>query len=136
MVIDSSALLAILFDEPEREEFISFVEADPIRLMSAATLLEAAIVWDQRQHARMRSGLNAFLDRAAIDVVDLDQVQAQIARSAYAQFGRGNHPAKLNMGDCFSYALAKKTRQPLLFKGDDFSRTDIDVVGPRKGRPR
>src|ERR1700757_5294971 len=128
MVIDTSALVAMLLDEPEAEQFESAVEADPIRLMSTASYLETAIVIETRFGEPGGRELDLWLHRAAVDLVGVDAAQADAARVAYRMYGKGNHRAGLNYGDCFSYALAKVSDQPLLFKGDDFGRTDIPGV--------
>jgi ribonuclease VapC len=125
MVIDSSVLVAILFGEPQAERFVDAIaEAEP-RLMSAANLLEAAIVVDNQLGPVAGRQFDRFVEQARIDIEPVTEVQVRIARQAYLDFGRGNHAAKLNFGDCFAYALAKATGEPLLFKGDDFEQTDI-----------
>jgi ribonuclease VapC len=126
MVIDSSALLAILFGEPEKRRFNELIEAHATRLMSAASYLETAIIIDTRLGYEGARGLKLFLAEAAIAIEPVTLEQAEIAREAYRRFGRGNHAAALNFGDCFAYALTKSTGEPLLFKGNDFSQTDID----------
>jgi ribonuclease VapC len=126
MVIDTSAILAILLGEPERRRFNERIEADPIRLMSAASYLETAIIVDDRFGYEGARDLKLFLTEAEIAIEPVSLEQAEIAREAYRRFGKGNHPAALNFGDCFAYALAKVTAQPLLFKGNDFAQTDID----------
>jgi ribonuclease VapC len=125
MVLDTSALAAILFDEPERRQFNEKIEADPRRLLSAATLVEITMVIEARSGEAGGRELDLLLHRARVEIVALDADQAEIARHAYRAYGKGRHPAGLNFGDCFSYALAKATGEPLLFKGDDFARTDI-----------
>ncbi len=125
MVIDSSALLAILLDEPERREFNERIEADPRRLISAATLLEASIALESRSGEFAGRELDLFIHRAGFEVVPVDQDQAEIARAAFRRYGKGRHAAGLNFGDCFSYALAKATAEPLLCKGSDFAQTDL-----------
>jgi ribonuclease VapC len=125
MVIDTSAVVAMLNDEPEAEWFEAAVEADSVRLMSTASYLETAIVIETRFGEPGGRELDLWLHRAAVDLVAVDADQAEIARSAYRTYGKGRHPAGLNFGDCFSYALAEVSNQPLLFKGEDFSRTDI-----------
>jgi ribonuclease VapC len=125
MVIDTSALLAILFDEPERRSFNEKIEADAIRLMSAGSYLEAAIIIDDRLGYDGLRDLKLFMNEAEIEIVPVTLEQAEIARDGYRRYGRGNHPASLNLGDCFAYALARSAQQPLLFKGDDFAKTDI-----------
>ena len=135
MVIDTSALVAMLNDEPEAERFEAAVEADQVRLMSTASYVETAIVIETRFGEPGGRELDLWLHRAAVDLVSLDSDQADAARVAYRMYGRGRHRAGLNYGDCFSYALAKMSGQPLLFKGDDFARTDIRGVLPGLHRP-
>ena len=125
MVIDTSAILAVLFDEPERRRFAEMIEADETRLVSAATLLEAALVIESRRGEAAGRELDLFLHRAHISIVAVDAEQAEIARVAWRKYGKGRHTAGLNFGDCFSYALASVSGEPLLAKGDDFAQTDI-----------
>ncbi|MGH6661522.1 MAG: type II toxin-antitoxin system VapC family toxin [Rhodospirillales bacterium] len=125
MVIDTSALVAILLDEPERRAFNEKIEADPRRLVSAVTFVEAALAIEARVGEAGGRELDLFLHRAGVETVPVDADQAEIARRAFRRYGRGRHPAGLNFGDCFAYALVKTTGEPLLFKGDDFGRTDI-----------
>ena len=125
MVIDSSALIAILCDEPERYDFNRKIEADSRRLISTASVLETSIVLENRYGEEAYRELDFFLLKAGIDICPFDTEQRSIARRAYRQYGKGRHRASLNYGDCFSYALAKQTGEPLLFKGNDFSQTDI-----------
>ena len=98
------------------------------RKMSAATFLEAGIVVDNQLGAAAGRQLDALVARAAVEIEPVTREQAEVARQAYMDFGKGRHPAKLNFGDCFSYALAKVTSMPLLFKGEDFSQTDVSAV--------
>lgn len=125
MVIDTSALLAILADEPERRAFNEAIDGADTRRISAVTLVEASMIVETRFGAAGVRLLDAYLDRAAIQVVPVDLQQARAARDAYSQYGKGRHPAGLNFGDCFVYALARHLAEPLLFKGDDFTRTDV-----------
>jgi ribonuclease VapC len=125
MVIDTSALVAMLTDEPEAELFEAAVAADPVRLMSTASYLEAAIVIETRFGEAGGRELDLWLHRAGVDLVAVGADQAQSARTAYRRFGKGRHRAGLNYGDCFAYALAASSGQPLLFKGEDFAHTDI-----------
>jgi len=125
MVIDSSAVVAILQEEPETGLFLARLEADPTRLMSAASYLEAAIVIEDRFGYEGIRDLKLFLHEAGVEIEPVTFDQSELAREAYRRYGRGNHPAALNYGDCFAYALAKAAGEPLLFKGDDFSRTDV-----------
>lgn len=133
MVIDTSALVAMLNDEPEAERFEADVEADPIRLMSSASYLEASIVIESRFGESGGRELDLWLHRAAVELVAVDAAQADVARVAYRTYGKGRHRAALNYGDCFSYALAKVSGQPLLFRGDDFGYTDVSPVNPLRG---
>jgi ribonuclease VapC len=128
MVLDSSAVLAILFDEPQRRAFTLSIERDPRRLMSAGNVLEAALVAEARRGEPAGRELDLLLHRAEVDVVPVDSEQVQLARSAWRRYGRGHHPAGLNFGDCFAYALAATSGEPLLFAGEDFRRTDIAAV--------
>ncbi|MGH2968656.1 MAG: type II toxin-antitoxin system VapC family toxin [Solirubrobacteraceae bacterium] len=125
MVIDTSALVAVLFDEPERADFVNRIATDGRRLISAATLVEAGILVEARRGESAGRELDVFLHRAGVLCVAVDEQQATIARAAWRTFGKGRHPAALNYGDCFSYALARVSGEPLLFKGEDFSQTDI-----------
>jgi ribonuclease VapC len=125
MVLDTSALLAILFDEPERRSFNEAIEAAGDRLLSVATLVESSIVLEVRYGAEGVRDLDEFLRAAGIAVVPVDAGQGQLAMQAYRRYGKGRHAAGLNFGDCFAYALAKSVNQPLLYKGTDFSKTDI-----------
>jgi ribonuclease VapC len=128
MVIDSSALIAVLLDEQNAAGFARAIDAAAQRLLSAATLLEASIVIESRKGEVGGRELDLLLYRAGIEVVAVDQDQAETARIAWRQFGKGRHPAGLNYGGCFTYALAKIRGLPLLAQGDDFSRTDIERV--------
>ncbi len=125
MVIDTSALLAILFGEPEQRSFAEKIEADPVRLMSAGSYLEAAIIVDDRLGPEGGRDLRLFMVEGGIEVVPVTIEQIEFAREAYRPYGRGNHPAGLNFGDCFAYALARSSEQPLLFKGRNFAKTDL-----------
>jgi ribonuclease VapC len=127
MVIDTSAILAILFGEPEAEVFIRAIADDQKRLVSAFTVLEASVVLMVRKGAAAVCELDLFLHSAGMTVVSFDPDQARIARSAYETFGKGRHPAALNLGDCCSYALAHSSGEALLFKGNDFSKSDIRI---------
>lgn len=128
MVIDTSALIAIALDEPEAVHLEQCVVADPVRLISAATLLEVAMVLETNLGEAAGRELDLWLLKAGIDVIAVDADQIEVARRAWRRFGKGRHPAGLNYGDCFSYALAFTRQQPLLFKGDDFGKTDIAKV--------
>lgn len=128
MVIDTSALVAILQREPERRSFIEAIEAADARLMSVATFVEIAIVIDARHGAEGVRDLDHFIARAGIELVPVDAEHGSLAREAFSRFGKGRHRAGLNYGDCFSYALATSAGEPLLFKGDDFLHTDVALV--------
>lgn len=125
MVIDSSALLAVLQNEPERRSFNEAIEAAASRLISTANFVEVSIIMEVRHGAEGVRDLDQFIERAGIEVMDVTVDQGRIARRAYARYGRGRHRAGLNFGDCFAYALADARGEPLLFKGDDFSHTDV-----------
>ena len=125
MVIDSSALLAVLLGEPEAEMIAHAIAADPRRLASAFSILETAIVIETKKGENAGRELDLLVHRAQIDVVVMDGGQVELARSAYRKFGKGRHPAGLTIGDCCSYALSRYTGEPLLFKGEDFARTDV-----------
>ena len=126
MVIDTSALVAILSDEPERRVFNELIEAATATSISAANLLEARMVLFARAGDNAVSALDAFVLKSGMAIMEVSPRMADIAFDAYRRFGKGTgHAAGLNYGDCFSYALAKHLGAPLLFKGDDFSRTDV-----------
>jgi ribonuclease VapC len=124
MVIDTSALAAIFFHEPERDAFRNAIVATSSRLISAATVLEAGMVIESRKGGGAGREFDLFIVRAQIKIVPIDAELADLARSAWRKYGKGRHPAGLNFGDCFSYALAKATGEPLLAKGADFAKTD------------
>lgn len=128
MVIDTSAMIAIALDEPEAALFERQIASDPVRLISAATVLEVAIVLETRLGEAAVHELDLWLHKAEVDIVAVDADQLDAARQAWRRFGKGRHPAGLNYGDCFSYALATTRQEPLSFKGDDFSKTDIGRV--------
>jgi ribonuclease VapC len=128
MVFDTSALLALLLDEPEAEQFRVAVEEDTTRLVSAATLVETALVIEARKGESGGRELDLLVHKAEIVVVPVEADHVSEARRAYRRFGKGRHAAGLNFGDLFAYALARVSGEPLLFKGDDFARTDIARV--------
>jgi ribonuclease VapC len=130
MIVDTSALLAVLFAEPEAEDFARAIAGAEVSRMSAANLLEAGIVADNQADLRTGRQLDALVANFRLRIEPVTEAQVRIARRAYLNFGRGNHPAGLNFGDCFAYALAKASGEPLLFKGDDFGRTDIRAYRP------
>lgn len=126
MVLDTSALLAILLDEPERRAFVQAIERDPTRLMSVASFVECSLVLETRFGPDGLRDLDLFIARAQVTLVPVDVDQAFVARQAHRKFGKGRHPAALNFGDCFAYALSRTHGEPLLFKGSDFALTDVD----------
>jgi ribonuclease VapC len=128
MVLDTSALLALLLDEPEAEDFRAAVEDDATRLVSAATLLETALVIEARKGEPGGRELDALIHKAEIVVVPVDAEHVLEARRVFRRFGKGRHAAGLNFGDLFAYALARTSGEPLLFNGEDFARTDVARV--------
>lgn len=128
MVIDTSALVALLSGEDEAERCLQRIAGEERPLLSAASYLEAAIVIDSRYGEDGVRDLRLFLHEAGVEVVAVDRDQAEVARKAFQRFGKGRHPAGLNFGDCFVYALAKVRAAPVLFVGDDFSKTDLAGV--------
>jgi ribonuclease VapC len=128
MVIDTSALVAVLLQERDADRVAQAIDAGSPRLLSAASLLEASIVIESRKGEAGGRELDLLMYRAGIEVVAVDQNQAETARATWRRFGKGRHPAGLNYGDCFAYALARSSRLPLLFRGNDFSQTDIDCL--------
>jgi ribonuclease VapC len=128
VVLDTSALVAVLAMEPEAERLAIAIEADPVRLVSAATLVEAGIVIEARYGPDGGRELDLLVAKAGFQVEPLTVEHARVAREAWRRFGKRHHAASLNLGDCFSYALAKTSGEPLLFKGSDFSRTDVLAV--------
>ena len=128
MILDTSALVAILYGEPEASRYATLVhEADRCSI-SVANFVELSIVIEAQIGADAVHQYDAFLRRAAIAMEPVTIEQGQLARQAFRDFGKGRHPAGLNFGDCFAYALARATGEPLLFKGDDFSKTDIKAA--------
>ena len=130
MVIDTSVLMAILFDEPDAEYFEAALESDPIRLMSTASVLEAMIVVEARLGEAGGRELDLLLHKAQITNVAFSPEQVETARHAFRTYGKRRHPAGLNFGDCFSYALSKTSGEALLFKGNDFTQTDVEQWKP------
>lgn len=127
MIVDTSAVLAILYQEEDAEWFANAISGASTCAMSAANFLEAAINIDSCGDANASRQLDHFIRRAGIEVTAVTFEQAQIARQAYQDFGKGRHQAKLNLGDCFAYALARETGDALLFKGNDFTYTDVEL---------
>ena len=130
MVIDTSALIAILLNETETEAVAKAIAADPKRLISAFNLLEAAIVIEAKKGEAGGIELDLLLHRARMEIVAISAEQVELARTAWRLYGKGNHPAGLNIGGCCAYALAKYSGEPLLFKGGDFALTDIPSALP------
>jgi ribonuclease VapC len=129
VIVDTSVLVAILLDEPESAAFVHAMNVSRRRSMSAASYVELAAVVDGRGNPSLSGTLDVAIRRLRIEIVPFTVEQARIAREAYQRFGRGSgHPAQLNMGDCFSYALARDLGEPLLFKGRDFALTDIELI--------
>ncbi|MBM3533263.1 MAG: type II toxin-antitoxin system VapC family toxin [Alphaproteobacteria bacterium] len=129
MIVDASALLAILRDEDDARVFSDAIEGAAIRRLSAATFVEAAIVIDRSRNAISSRRFDELIESAQLIIEPVTESHAHIARAAYRDFGKGSgHPANLNFGDCFAYALAKTTGEPLLFKGSDFSQTDVEAA--------
>jgi len=125
MVIDTSAIVAIALNEPEAASLEQRIADDPVRMISAATMLEAAMVIEARLGEPGGSELDLWLHKVGVEIVAVEAQHADQARRAWRRYGKGRHPAALNYGDCFSYALATLTGEPLLYKGNDFSQTDI-----------
>ncbi|KSV77468.1 ribonuclease [Sinorhizobium sp. GL2] len=128
MVIDTSVLAAIAFNEPEAAAFRERIADDPVRLISAATVLEAAMVIETRLGEAAGADLDLWLYKAEVEIVPVTAEHSDRARRAWRRYGKGRHPASLNYGDCFSYALAALSGEPLLYKGNDFSQTDIEAA--------
>ena len=128
MIVDSSAVLAVLYREPDAERYERAIAESPNCRMSVANMLEASIVLEGRGGAAAGHELDVFLESAAIELAPVTVEHAEAARRAWRRFGKGNHPAALNYGDCFAYALANVAGAPLLFKGEDFSQTDIEAA--------
>ncbi len=128
MVLDTSALIALLLGEPEAPALAEAIANDPKRLLCAVSALETAIVIEAKKGPSGGREFDLLLHKAAIDIVAMNAEQVQLAREAYARFGKGRHAAGLNLGDCCAYALVRYSGEPLLFKGDDFSKTDVPAV--------
>ena len=128
MIVDTSAILAILREEPEAEAFNAALLEAPHVAMSAATLLEVTMVTEGRAVPGIRSGVERLLAQSDMDIIPFTAEHAAIAADGWRRFGKGRHPAGLNLGDCFAYALAQSRNEPLLFKGADFSQTDVKAA--------
>jgi ribonuclease VapC len=131
MVVDTSALVAILFGEAEAPQFVLALQEAPIRLISAVTRVEVSVVIESRKGEQGRADLERLLDEGGFEIASVTPRQSILAIDAYRRYGKGRHVAGLNIGDCFSYALAAETGYPLLFKGDDFRRTDLKSALPQ-----
>jgi len=126
MIVDTSAVVAIVRRESERSSFLTCLDREAVNRISAASYFEAAIVIDGSRNPTLSRGLDEFIRAAEVVIEPVTAHQARIAREAYRDFGKGSgHPAQLNFGDCFAYALAKDKAEPLLFKGGDFAHTDV-----------
>jgi ribonuclease VapC len=134
MVIDTSAIVAIALNEPGASEIEVRIADDPVRLISAATLLEATIVLETRLGEAGGREFDLWLLKIGAEIVAVDAEQADAARRAWRRYGKGRHAAALNYGDCFSYALAAVRGEPLLFRGEDFAKTDVHRAGGAAGR--
>jgi ribonuclease VapC len=128
MIVDTSALIAILFKEAEAADFITAIDAADAIAIAAPTLVEATLVSESRIGPAMRVELDDLVRTMQPEVVPFTSDLAEIARDGWRRFGKGNHPAGLNLGDCFAYALAKARNEPLLFKGTDFAQTDVKAA--------
>ncbi len=128
MVIDTSALIAILLNEPEASEFVDVITKDPVRKLSAPSFHEASTVMFHKVGPAGVEDLDRLISTLKISVVPFEEEHVEYSREGQQNYGAGFHPAKLNLGDCFSYALAKETGESLLFKGNDFNQTDIPAV--------
>lgn len=128
MIIDTSALVGILDQEPEAERLAHAIATASERMLSAANLVETGIVMQVRRGDEAVRDFDLLLAKLKIEIIAVSAKQANLARKAFQRFGRGRHPARLNFGDCFAYALAKDSGAPLLFKGEDFPQTDIAVA--------
>jgi ribonuclease VapC len=128
MIVDSSAIIAILRDEPDAAAIAEALQQAPIRRISAITYVEAAVVADNDRNPVLSRRFDDLIRDAQMEIEPVTVKQAEIARQAYRDFGKGRHKARLNFGDCFAYALAKEMDEPLLFKGNDFNRTDIEAA--------
>jgi ribonuclease VapC len=129
MIVDTSALMALLLDEPEAELFNLLMASANDLGISAGNFLELTITATRRPKPFAIATIDRLIEQFRITIEPVTIEQAHLARQAYLTYGRGNHPAALNFGDCFAYALSKATGKPLLFKGDDFGRTDVGVAG-------
>ena len=125
IVVDTSAVLAVAFDEPDANHFLIAIDSAAGCLMSAVSFVEASIVINRRRGEAMTPDIELMIGVLGIEIEPVTTNQARLASEAYRTYGKGNHPAALNFGDCFAYALSRASRLPLLFKGDDFAKTDV-----------
>jgi ribonuclease VapC len=125
MVIDTSAIVAIFFNEADAQRYRESIVDDPVRMISAATVVETSMVIEARFGEAGGAELDLWLHKADVEIIAVTEEHADLARRAWRRYGKGRHPAGLNFGDCFSYALAALSGEPLLFKGNDFAQTDI-----------
>lgn len=125
MIVDTSALLALLLDEPEAPAIAESMAGATTRRMSAVNWFETVVVITSRRGERGAEAFRALLAKLRADIVPVDREQAQLAYAAWLAYGKGRNPAALNLGDCFAYALARRLAEPLLFKGEDFAKTDV-----------
>ena len=128
MVIDTSALLAILLGEKETKSMAKAIAEDPVRLISSFSLLESSIVIEAKKGEAGERELDLLVHKIGAEIINFDLEQSIIAKKAWREYGKGRHPAALNIGDCCTYALSKISNQSVLFKGNDFNRTDIKTV--------
>lgn len=128
MILDTSALLAVLFDEPDADRYERAIASATTCRMSVANYLEATMVVESRMGVDGGRQLDDLVETAGIELEPITVAQARAARQAWRRFGKGNHPAGLNFGDCFAYALSEITREPLFYKGDDFALTDVETI--------
>lgn len=128
MIVDASALLAIVLLEPERDRFLDVLNSRSELSISVVNFVEASIRVDKDPDPRRATGLEEIMKSFGIQIAPVSLEQGRLARDAHKRFGKGSHPARLNLGDCFAYALAKARGEPLLFKGDDFTKTDIEAA--------
>ena len=128
MIVDTSVIIAILRNESDAEVLIDAIDSADVRRLSAASYVEAAVVTDANQDPILSRRLDSLLQDSLVDIEPVTVDQARIAREAYRDFGKGRHRAGLNFGDCFVYALAKDKGEPLLCKGNDFKRTDVETT--------
>jgi ribonuclease VapC len=128
MIVDASAILAIVLGETDRQRFYTSLGRSAASAISAVNYVEAGIRADRDKGSRRGELLDEVIRNFGVRITSITPEQAIIARDAYRRYGKGNHPARLNLGDCFAYALAKARREPLLFKGEDFAKTDIQAA--------